>query len=462
MVRWALVHPPYQEVFGPVSRTYQGEMPLGLAYIAAVLQAQGHEVQIVDAMGDRLLMDDVLARLDTLAPDVVGATCPTPLVPWVQALFDRVAERLPDAIRVCGGPHPTARPEDLFPHVHACVVGEAEDTVIDVSRWAEGDIRPASIPGLAMLRNGRTVSTGPRSLVEPLDRLPFPARHLFPRDAYSFAYPGEDEPYASVMTSRGCPHRCTFCATSLTFGRSVRYRSIDSVMDELHHLSREGVGFVFFFDDTFTLDTARTRALCRRIRDSCLGLRWACLARADRLDSDTLSLMHDAGCVEVQVGVESGDQRVLDTIGKGVTLDQLRHAFRNLRDSGIRSKGFFIYGLPGETPESAQRTTELALELDPDYAYFGVFVPFPGTASFPQCADQLLSSNWSDFCFFKEPVVAMDGISPEEVEAARRDAVRRFYFRPGKLLAHLPTFLTSPRRALTAAEAAVALGWPGR
>ncbi len=461
MVRWALVHPSYREVFGPVSRTDYGEMPLGLAYIAAVLQARGHEVHIVDAMGNDLSMDQVVARLETLAPNVVGATCPTPLVPWVQGLFDRVAERLPDAIRVCGGPHPTARPEDILPHVDACVIGEAEDTVLDISRWAAGDVRPESIPGLAVLRGHRAVPTAPRALIDPLDRLPFPARHLFPRDAYSFAYPGEDEPYASVMTSRGCPHKCTFCATSLTFGRRVRYRSVDSVMDELRLLSREGVGFVFFFDDTFTLDTARTRALCRRIRDSGLGLRWACLARADRLDSDTLSAMHDAGCVEVQVGVESGDQRVLDTIGKGVTVDQLRQAFRNLRGSGIRSKGFFIYGLPGETPESAQRTTDLALELDPDYAYFGVFVPFPGTASFPQCSEHLLSSDWSDFCFFKEPVVSMDGISPEEVEAARRDAVRRFYFRPGKVLEHLPTFLTSPRRALTAAEAALALGWPG-
>ncbi len=454
-------------------------IPLGLGYLGAVLEEEGHEVQLWDGAVEE---EPLKAPLDREPFDVVGVTSTTPLIheAWEAA---REARRR-DAITILGGPHPTLLPAESLerPEVDMVARGEAEDTIIEITRALEKDqgyLNPETsmrhfassvwpqIAGLSFRDgNGEIVHNPPRPPRKDLDSLPFPAHHLYKIERYTNLQPLTDglDPRArayTIITSRGCPYQCIYCSKAVT-GNIWRPRSPQNVVAEWRELVVElKATEIGVTDDVMTLDIKRAKEICHLLIEEGLnGVPWVTIhgIRVDNTDLELFQLMKEAGCKRVGFGVESGNQRVLDIMKKNQTIEDVRQAFRNARQAGLETIGFFIFGLPGENEETMEDTIKLALELDPDLANFMIAAPFPGTELYQMILDggNLFSHDWRDFAIHDEKARFEIGeVTAELVERKWHEAYRRFYLRPGRILRkgltsefwkRLPTYLADARR----------------
>jgi anaerobic magnesium-protoporphyrin IX monomethyl ester cyclase len=443
--------------------------PLGLAYLAAVAERRGDQVLVHD--GD--VEDKPLeAAIRGFAPGVVGITANTTQITaaWRDA---ELAKSLSDAPVVLGGPHPTTLPEESAakPFVDVVVRSEGEITWLALlEHWRPGSegggereaTAPGSIAGITFQdETGQIVSTPDRPPIPAgeLDEMPFPAWHLFKLERYTNLQPTVDQvdgPSLPILTSRGCPYRCSYC--SQIGPRRWRARSVESMLDEWRWLVREqGAAEIGVLDDSFNIDRQRVLDLCQRLVDEGLNdVPWIMIngIRANLADEEVLGAMKRAGCLRAAFGVESGNQRILDTVvDKHLTLDQVRSAFRAARAVGMETIGFFIIGLPGETEATMEDTIRFASELDPVVANFSIATPFPGTQMYETVKAQgrMLAQTWDDFVFFEGKArFEMPGLPAELVERKWKEAYRRFYLRPKRIartLARKETWLRLPRTA---------------
>jgi anaerobic magnesium-protoporphyrin IX monomethyl ester cyclase len=445
--------------------------PLGLAYLAAVSEHLSEQVRIYD--GD-VEEEELKAVLEQFVPEVVGITANTTQIvaAWRDAGFIKgVAGSTPV---VLGGPHPTSLPEESAARneIDVVVRGEGE------AAWLEllGVLREGNSPAdpnaweaaLAPVRgityqtdSGKVVSNPdqPTIPVEELDRMPHPAWHLFKLDLYTNLQPTVDQvdgPSLPILTSRGCPYRCSYC--SQIGPRRWRARSVDSVVNEWRWLVRDvGAAEIGVLDDSFNIDRTRVLEICQRIVDEGLNhVPWIMIngIRANLADTEVLGAMKKAGCLRAAFGVESGNQAILDTVvDKHLTLDQVRSAFAAAREVGLETIGFFIIGLPGETEETMDDTIRFACELDPVVANFSIATPFPGTDMYRTVTakGRVLADTWDDFVFFEGKArFEMPDLPAELVERKWKEAYRRFYLRPKRVLWTLgrkETWLRLPRTA---------------
>jgi anaerobic magnesium-protoporphyrin IX monomethyl ester cyclase len=456
--------------------------PLGLAYLAAVAEQRGDQVRVHD--GD--IEDKTLASvLHELAPDLVGITANTTQITaaWRDAELVKSVKNVPV---VLGGPHPTTLPEESAakPFVDAVVRGEGEATWLELLRIWEAESRKQGdaafqnahppIPGspisdlLALHApagityrnaNGEIISTPDRQPipVQELDDMPFPAWHLFSLDRYTNLQPTVDQVKGwslPVLTSRGCPYRCSYC--SQIGPRLWRGRSIDSVLAEWRWLVEEhGVSEIGVLDDSFNINRQRVLDLCQQLIDEDLSyVPWIMIngIRANLADEQVLGAMKRAGCIRTAFGVESGNQAILDSVvDKHLKLDQVRAAFKAARAVGMETIGFFIIGLPGETEATMDETIRFACELDPLVANFSIATPFPGTQMYEtvKAKGRVLAESWDDFVFFEGKArFEMPGLPAELVERKWKEAYRRFYLRPKRIAGTLKrkeTWLRLPR-----------------
>ena len=444
----------------PESKTWSSRkhIPLGLGYLGAVLEEEGHEVQLWDGAVEE---EPLTTLLDSEAFDLVGITSVTPLIHEAWEAAAEAQKR--NAITILGGPHPTLLPDESLerPVVDLVVRGEAEDAIIEITRALEkdhGHVDSQSgarhfktpdwgqIDGLSFRSGeGQIVHNSARSPCKDLDNLPFPAHHLYKIDRYTNLQPRTDglDPDArayTIITSRGCPYQCIYCSKAVT-GNIWRPRSPENVVAEwrklLVDLNATEVGVT---DDVMTLDIKRAKEICRLLVDEGLNeVPWITIhgIRADNADLELFQLMKEAGCKRVGFGVESGNQRILDIIKKGQTIEDVRQAFRNARKAGLETIGFFIFGLPGENEATMDDTIKLALELDPDLANFMIAAPFPGTELYQMILDggDLFSHDWRDFAIHDEKArFSMGEVTAKLVERKWHEAYRRFYLRPGRLV----------------------------
>ncbi|MGQ9517886.1 MAG: B12-binding domain-containing radical SAM protein [Anaerolineae bacterium] len=354
---------------------------LGLGYLAAVLERRGDEVRIFDFGLDprRPLEEEVL---DVLAfrPDVIGLTAMTTSYHSAEQTISllRAGTHAP---MVLGGPHATVFPERTLreqPALDYLVFGEGEETMLELMEVIEGRRDPATVAGLCYRRAGQVMCNPARPLIRDLDALPFPARHLFQLERYPL-YAPDGGRMLTVLTSRGCPYNCSYCFKGIV-GRTYRQRSPENLIQELKELIRTyGIHNFYFIDDLFTLDVKRLNVLLDMMIAEGLDIRWQCLARVDRVTPELLRRMAAAGCRQIHYGIESGDQEILERVGKRITLEQVRQAVRWTAEAGIRSKGYFMLGLPGDTEETMEQTIQFAASLDLDDAMFSLTTPFPGT-----------------------------------------------------------------------------------
>jgi anaerobic magnesium-protoporphyrin IX monomethyl ester cyclase len=358
-------------------------IPLGIAYLAAYCEREGYNVCVYDELPDR---DNSLTdTLKSFKPDMIGISCMT--VTYQKACqYAREAKAiLPSTPIVFGGVHPTVAIEDTLKNddVDFVVHGEGEETLVELLRRYGNDNDYSGITGLAFKKNGKISINRRRSLISDLDSLPMPARHLFPMDYYAqrWNWPrGYWYKTANVMSSRGCPYDCTFCASKTVFGRSFRGFSPERTVDEIERLVKiYGFECISFSDDTFAINKKRAIEICKQIKERKIKAAFRIQLRADTCDEDLISELKNAGCIHIDIGAESGSDRILKAMRKGITAKQIRDAIEMIKKYKIHTGLTFIIGSSQETEEDLEATRDLANELRADYTQFFIMTPYPGT-----------------------------------------------------------------------------------
>jgi len=421
--------------------------PINLCWLAAAVRDGGFEPAILDYEVIPCADGDFAARLREMNPGIVGFTAMTPSADAVARMAETAKRVLPEALAVIGGPHASILPAETlkkYPQFDAAVIGEGETAFLELCRAArEGVMGVASIPSVIIRRGGALIGD-PARRAEPLDlaTLPLPARELLELDLYIGAptpgIPGKNYRATQLFTARGCPGKCIFCCSEQVFGRRVRHRPLDHILNEIEHCrSRFGFNHFTIDNDTFTDDRARVLEFCAAV--SGMGITWDCDTRVDRVDEELLSAMAGAGCVKVAFGVESGSPRVLKWIKKGITVDQVRDAFRWTRRAGMLSCAFFMIGNhPDETESDVKATSRLIREISPDLITVAISTPYPTTElnRLMREAGLLGDLPWSAYggSFHGDPVTRTRTLSPERLKALQSRMLRSFFLRPAYIL----------------------------
>ncbi len=349
--------------------------PLGLAYIAAILRNYDHSVRIIDMNVETKSLKELEKTCEKEQPDIIGVSSTTITYSTCVNILKHTREILPSAIRIVGGPHASILPQDFINHSEFVVVGEGEYTMLELVETLENCGNPSNVRGLVFKKDKKIVKTGPRPLISDLDNLPFPARDLLPMEAYN-------DNKGAILTSRGCPFNCIFCNSHLIFGKKFRARSPKNVVDEIEHLVKKyNTQVIRIVDDMFTLDRKRVLEICEEILNRCLNIGWELTngTRVDKVDKELLEKMHEAGCYRIYYGIESGSEKVLRMLRKGIKLDQVRRVVKWTKEIGIEVGGFFMIGGPGETVETLKETERFIDELNLDYVHLSIATPYPRT-----------------------------------------------------------------------------------
>jgi radical SAM superfamily enzyme YgiQ (UPF0313 family) len=359
-------------------------------------------------------------RIAQMQPDIVGIHFKTSAIQSVRqvALLARAAA--PKCLIAVGGPHPTLMAEETaaMPEFDMIVRGEGEETLREIADRHPFSLREG-IPGTVFRTpDGRVIDGGSRELIEDLDTLAEPDRdHLVDHELYS------DFAYGIIMTARGCPFKCTYCNSEGIWTRRVRYRSAELVVKEVAHVrERFGTQYFNFRDDTFTMDRKRTLEICRLLQEQVPGIVWRCDTRADCIDEELASAMRQAGCVQANVGIESGSERILKMIKKGETKEQIARGVACLRRSHISVSGFIMLGFPTEMPEEVTATMDFAMGLKPDFLVLSILTPYPGTEIHRMAREQgLISADipYSDY-FHQSPRMGLMDMAPEMFEVLKK------------------------------------------
>ncbi|MFP4248087.1 MAG: B12-binding domain-containing radical SAM protein [Armatimonadota bacterium] len=412
-----------------------GDPPLGVAYLAAVLRERGLEVDIFDATFEQHPLRALREQLSREHYDLVGISVLTSMIEDAAAIGEMVREVSPDTMLVAGGPHPTVAPEytlDLGVF-DAVMVGEAEETL---PALIESGLRLEDQPGVWYRVGNEIVQNERPNVITDLDALPFPAWDMLDMDQYlTLWYQLDAVRYGvrgtSIMASRGCPYRCSYCQPTLgtIFGRQVRRRSPESLMAEAAEVKeRFGIEGLMWLDDTFLLDRGWMRRLCEQFVGSGLDLMWGCNIRADVCDRESLELMQAAGLEMVHVGIESASQRILDDVyQKGITIEQVRETTAMAADLGLKVRGYFMLGAPTETEEEVRASIDLANELPLDDVTFSITTPLPHTYLYDMTRDQI-AADFSQFDYYKSAVYDSEEVLSEKtLNRLRRLGYLKFY-----------------------------------
>jgi len=369
----ALIASPAKE-----KRFQQG---LGPFYIAAVLESEGYEVKIFDKYDDveesEERLDHRLAlRIAQEEPSIVGVTLTTPFYRKGTRLAKYLREMIPNVLLVAGGHHATAEPVELLKNSQfdIVVVGEGETTMKEIVSTPEDLGR---IKGIVYKEDGKIHVNPPRPLIQNLDNIPYPARHLASLNDYSSdMFTGVRS--TSILTTRGCPYECVYCMKTL--GNELRSRSAQNVVNEIEHVIKEhGVRGFQFWDDMFGLNRDLAAQICELVTKKKINIVWWCWANQASVDRELLQKMHDAGCRAIAFGVESVDDEVLKKAKRPLFTEQSRRAIKIAKEIGIKVHTYFTVGLPGETEQSIQKSIEFIKETKPDRANFSLLCPYPGT-----------------------------------------------------------------------------------
>jgi len=423
--------------------------PMNLAYLAAVLRTAGFDAVIIDYETTPYSTQHLQQLIERVRPGVAAISCTTPTVVSAAQLAAAIKSFAPETALVIGGAHASALPQQTmeeFPVFDYLVVGEGEMTLQELCMRIRDGGKDNAIPGLVFRENGSLTVTEPRPLMADLDVIPFPARDLIDYTTQAgHSSRGFSNKLLSteLFTSRGCPFGCSFCAIQATFGRNVRFRDPLFIEDEVRRMVKDHhFNHVVIADDTFTLQPDRAAAISEIL---CRGgiTSWNCDTRVNTVSLELLRIMNRCGCEKVAFGVESGSQRVLDLIGKDITVEQVHKAVYWAKQAGIRHiEGNFIIGCdPSETADDLERTRELITSLPWTFVSVAVIVPYPGTP----VREQMLSAGlidrhvgWEDYVIFgKQPGWRTEHFSADALLQHQRSLTRSFYLRPSYILSRL-------------------------
>ncbi|MFA9454074.1 MAG: radical SAM protein [Candidatus Aminicenantaceae bacterium] len=446
-----LINPPAENLvktFAPEALTEEMGFypPMGLLYVAAgVTQAHGDrfQIEVLDTQVERMSYAQIERHIAECQPDVVGISCMTFLL--IDALkVGRAAKRVDPKIHVVmGGTHPSIYPEEMAsqPDIDSIVMGEGEHTFAELLSALEESRSLEGIAGVGYKQNGRVVINPARGFIQDLDSLPFPDRNLLPTEKYYNVLGDSKVTMTSLVTTRGCPFRCTFCTNK--DGKACRMRSPENVVQEIEACYARGVTDFDIIDDTFTINKKRALAIADLILEKGLKITMDLRARVDTVDQEVLDRLAEAGCNRIRFGVESGDPGVLENIQKGITLEQIRAAYSMARKAGMVTFAYFMLGMPGETAVEIKKSLDLAKELRPDFAQFLIFTPFPATPVYDEGMEKgvLEGDYWREFSAHPtEDFVAQwwtENFTHEELEKWQRKVHLSYYYRPAYVWSQL-------------------------
>lgn len=377
--------PSYFRTFAHIKNVV-AHPPLGLGYLGAALEERGHEVVLYDWLPVSFAPEDMAARILSHRPDAVGISVMSTTFAGASRIARLIKERS-DVPVIFGGPHCSSFPLETLkkcPAADMLLYGETEDVFCQLIEELGAGVEFHHLPQLCYRDRTGEIRKNPEGpVIDDLDRLPFPAWHLYDRSLYR---PGQ----ITCVTSRGCAYgRCAFCMRTGHLYERYRRRSVENVIAELKEIRRE-VPYkeVVFCDDDFACDNDWVFRFCDALIDAKLGIRWYCSTRVNAVTLPLLKKMAQSGCYAMAYGIETAHQTLLNDLRKGITIAQVRDAVRATREAGIRTMGNFILALPGETPAMTKETIRFAIELDLDFVQFSVSRPLPGTDFYRLCADR--------------------------------------------------------------------------
>lgn len=445
--------------------------PMNLAYLASMLRTSDFDVKICDYETTPFSKQHLHNVLQQIRPMVAAITCTTPTIHTAAALAEAIKACAPEVTTVVGGAHASALPDQTmlaFPAFDYLVFGEGEITLLELCIRLRDGGRDDSIKGLVFREGGIVMATEARPLVADLDSIPFPARDLIDfttQAGHSSRGFSNKLRSTELFTSRGCPVGCSFCAIQATFGTSVRFRDPLFIEDELQRMVREQhFNHVVIADDTFTLQPDRAAAISELLGRTGIAS-WNCDTRVNSVSLELLKTMKRCGCEKVAFGVESGSQRLLDLIGKNITVDQVRKAVYWAKQAGIRHiEGNFIIGCdPSETAGDLEMTRELITSLPWTFVSVAVIVPYPGTPVRERMlTDGLIdrSAGWEDYVIFgKCPGWRTEHFSADDLLQHQRSLTRSFYLRPSYILSRLASIRSRGELGYWAAAGVSYLRW---
>ena len=423
-----LVNPPYP----PNAHSHPPFIPLGLAYLGAVAEKEGHQVTVIDCQGEKLTYDTFRQRIKQVPSDVVGVTSTTLLYNSAKTIMEIAREEQPNAITMIGGSHVSFWDENALnesPAIDIIVRREGELTFLELLQRIEAKKNFEGVLGTTFRgSDGKIIRNEDRPFLHDLDSLPSPAYHLLPLNSYHRM----GKTIFPIVTSRGCVQWCDFCSTVRMFGRGYRVRSPKKVVDDMEMLhNKYGQSQFTFYDDAFTVNRQHTLEMCADIKARKLDVTWDCETRVDAVDKELLEKMHDAGCITIWFGVESGSERILDQMHKKIKPEGVRAAFKMAQKAGMMTIASAVIGFPGETEETAWETINFINSLNPDDIGFYVATPYPGTPMY----EQVVKNGWLRITDFNKydtatPTFETPELSMEKIREIKYKAHQKFYLRP--------------------------------
>jgi radical SAM superfamily enzyme YgiQ (UPF0313 family) len=429
--------------------------PLGLSYVAGALEKAGFEVQMLDNYQLRSTLDFVKTEVQRRKPDIVGITCGSVTYRRAVEMAKVIKEVSPQTKVVFGGWHASYLPDSALenPEVDYAVMGEGERAMVELATQITKGVDQktiAQIPGVACRLNGKVHKTPPK-LIEDLDAIPYPARHLLDMNFYDRQLGYLKAQPADVMhVMRGCPYDCSYCETKELWGMKCRAFSPERVIGELKYMKDNfGSKGIYFIDDNFTINKQRTIELCHQMRANNLDLEWACDTRVDLLSEDLLRELYAAGCRTIFFGIQSGVPRILEKLNTHTTPEKIEAAFKMVRRANINIAASFMLGIPGETLDDMEATFKFAKKLGPDWCTFYVFIACPTSKLYDEVLEKHLYDHMEDFLAF----VKTDQFNYEQVVAIQQRYQRGFNTAPKTILRRirrdgLLSFLKSVSRML--------------
>jgi radical SAM superfamily enzyme YgiQ (UPF0313 family) len=442
-MNFVFINPPREIAINNIwSMIHSENPPLGIVLLSAIWDEQGHTSQIIDAAALRLRIPEIIARINP-ATDFVGITATTTEISSAIVIARKVRETFPHIKVVMGGVHPTVFHKELVGDKFCDLVvrNEGEIPIMELAKGTPLNL----IPNLTWRNAQGEVIINPDCETHvDLNNLPFPAYDKLPMRLYHSALgAARQEPSIGMVTSRGCPGKCTFCFSEM-FGSRIRFLSPARIIQHIKHLQKNyGIREISFYDDTFTTNKKHVAELCRLILAEKIDFTWSCFARVDTVSPELLLLMKKAGCHQIMYGFESTDENILKNINKRTNLNQSQNALDWTKAAKINIRGAFMLGNPGETPASMENTIDYAKNAGIQFAIFNITTPYPGTAMYKEFSREnlLLHQNW-DLYNLAQPVLKLDTVSAPVIRQYYLKGYRSFYLRPRFILRHILTIHT--------------------
>ncbi len=462
-----MLNPPFKGKFSREQRspavTKSGTLyyPMWLAYATGLLEKQGFNVKLIDAPANNLTENDCIEITKDFKPELIVIDTSTPSiyndVKVGEIIKSKVKSQKSKVVLV--GTHVSATAEEslkISAEIDIVCRGEYDYTLLDIAKSLELRVESSEfeeIKGISFRKNNQIIHNPDRPFIEDLDKLPFVSQVYKKYLNYkNYFYAHSQHPIVTIIGGRGCPHRCAYCVYPQVFsGRKLRFRSVENTVDELEYIKRnfKEMKEIMFEDDTLTLNKKRCRALCEEILSRKLNIKWSANSRAD-VDFETLRVMKKAGCRLLCVGFESGEQKILDNMHKGIKIETIREFVNSAKKAGILIHGCFLVGNSGETKNTLEKTLEFAKELNPDTAQFFPIMVYPGTEAYDWAKDNrfLVTEDYREWLTpegLHNCVVSRPGLTNKELVGFCDRARREFYIRPSYIARKSIQAVRNPR-----------------